>query len=135
MTSKVHHINAVSTICIYSSAMSLCTYYARVVLVGHSIVVPNKSYLILSYLISSQSLPSLSFVINRLKNKDVFELILKHNLFAAISDKIVILMEFDMSTAVQMLLDNREKIPVCVYCSVYIVYYNNIVLAFGSKCY
>ena len=37
-----------STICIYSSAMSLCTYYARVVLVGHTIVAPNKSDLILS---------------------------------------------------------------------------------------
>ena len=66
---------------------------------------------------ANESLQSLSFVFNRLKNKDVFELILKHNLFAAISDKIVILMEFDMSTAVQMLLDNREKIPVSVQCS------------------
>ncbi|KAI0227033.1 Vacuolar protein sorting-associated protein 41 [Lamellibrachia satsuma] len=47
----------------------------------------------------------------RLKNKDVFDLILKHNLFAAISDKIVMLMEFDQTTAVQMLLDNRDKIP------------------------
>ena len=27
--------------------MSFCTYYARVLLVGHTIVVPNQSYLIL----------------------------------------------------------------------------------------
>jgi len=51
--------------------------------------------------------------LHRLKNKDVFEIILKHNLFTAINDKIVMLMEFDKTTAVQMLLDNRDKIPVC----------------------
>ena len=30
-------------ICIYSFVMSLCAYYTRVVLVRHTIVVPNKS--------------------------------------------------------------------------------------------
>ena len=39
----------VSTICIYSIAMSLCTYYARVVLVGHTIVVPSIAYTISGY--------------------------------------------------------------------------------------
>ena len=43
---------AVLTISMYSSVMSLCTYKARVVglLVGHTIVVTNKSYIISSYL-------------------------------------------------------------------------------------
>ena len=35
---------AVSSICIYSYVMSLCTYYMRGVLVGPTIVVPNKYY-------------------------------------------------------------------------------------------
>ncbi|XP_071158448.1 vacuolar protein sorting-associated protein 41 homolog [Mytilus edulis] len=47
----------------------------------------------------------------RLKHKDVFQLIHKHNLFGSISDKIVQLMEFDKEQAVSMLLDNMEKVP------------------------
>jgi len=50
--------------------------------------------------------------IYRLKHKDVFQLIRKHDLFGSISDKIVNLMEFDKDQAVNMLLDNMNKIPV-----------------------
>ena len=48
----------------------------------------------------------------RLKHKDVFELIHRHNLFDSISDKIVLLMDFDTEAAVKMLLDNIDKCPV-----------------------
>ncbi len=48
----------------------------------------------------------------KLKHKDVFDLIHRHNLFDSISDKIVLLMEFDPEAAVKMLLLNREKVPV-----------------------
>ena len=37
-------------ILLYLFTCNVTLYYARVVLVGHNIVVPNKSYLILSYL-------------------------------------------------------------------------------------
>jgi len=43
----------------------------------------------------------------------VFDLIHQHDLFASVSDRIVMLMEFDSSAAVKMLLDNTDKIPVC----------------------
>jgi len=49
----------------------------------------------------------------RLGHSDVFELIHQHDLFASVSDRIIMLMEFDSSAAVKMLLDNTEKIPVC----------------------
>ena len=49
----------------------------------------------------------------RLGHSNVFELIHQHDLFASVSDHIVMLMEFDNSAAVKMLLDNTEKIPVC----------------------
>jgi len=51
----------------------------------------------------------------RLGHSDVFELIHQHNLFASISDRIIMLMEFDSSAAVKMLLDNTDKIPVCCH--------------------
>ena len=47
-----------------------------------------------------------------MKHKDIFQLIRKHDLFGSISDKIVNLMEFDKDQAVNMLLDNMNKIPV-----------------------
>ncbi|XP_070582392.1 vacuolar protein sorting-associated protein 41 homolog isoform X4 [Erythrolamprus reginae] len=45
-----------------------------------------------------------------LRHKDVFQLIHKHNLFSSIRDKIVLLMEFDSEKAVDMFLDNEDKI-------------------------
>uniref|UniRef100_A0A5F9DMY6 Vacuolar protein sorting-associated protein 41 homolog n=1 Tax=Oryctolagus cuniculus TaxID=9986 RepID=A0A5F9DMY6_RABIT len=45
-----------------------------------------------------------------LRHKDVFQLIHKHNLFSSIKDKIVLLMDFDSEKAVDMLLDNEDKI-------------------------
>ena len=57
------------------------------------------------------------FIYNfRLKHKDVFVLIHKHNLFESISDKIVQLMEFDQEQAVNMLLDNINQISVSIVC-------------------
>ncbi|XP_051024063.1 vacuolar protein sorting-associated protein 41 homolog isoform X2 [Acomys russatus] len=47
-----------------------------------------------------------------LRHKDVFQLIHKHNLFSSIKDKIVLLMEFDSEKAVDMLLDNEDKISI-----------------------
>uniref|UniRef100_A0A673FWU6 Vacuolar protein sorting-associated protein 41 homolog n=1 Tax=Sinocyclocheilus rhinocerous TaxID=307959 RepID=A0A673FWU6_9TELE len=46
----------------------------------------------------------------KLRHKDVYQLIHKHNLFSAIKDKIVLLMDFDKEKAVDMLLDNEDKI-------------------------
>uniref|UniRef100_A0A4W4ETN3 Vacuolar protein sorting-associated protein 41 homolog n=1 Tax=Electrophorus electricus TaxID=8005 RepID=A0A4W4ETN3_ELEEL len=46
----------------------------------------------------------------RLRHKDVYQLIHKHNLFSSIDDKIVLLMDFDKEKAVDMLLDNEDKI-------------------------
>uniref|UniRef100_UPI00398E8932 vacuolar protein sorting-associated protein 41 homolog isoform X2 n=1 Tax=Pristiophorus japonicus TaxID=55135 RepID=UPI00398E8932 len=48
----------------------------------------------------------------KLRHKDVFQLIHKHNLFSSIKDKIVLLMEFDKEQAVNMLLDNEDKISI-----------------------
>uniref|UniRef100_A0A4W6CPV5 VPS41 subunit of HOPS complex n=1 Tax=Lates calcarifer TaxID=8187 RepID=A0A4W6CPV5_LATCA len=48
----------------------------------------------------------------RLRHKDVYQLIHKHNLFSSIEDKIVLLMDFDREKAVDMLLDNEDKISV-----------------------
>ncbi|XP_072268322.1 vacuolar protein sorting-associated protein 41 homolog isoform X2 [Pyxicephalus adspersus] len=47
-----------------------------------------------------------------LRHKEVFELINKHNLFNDIRDKIVLLMDFDTEKAVDMLLDNEDKISI-----------------------
>ncbi|XP_040209124.1 vacuolar protein sorting-associated protein 41 homolog [Rana temporaria] len=47
-----------------------------------------------------------------LRHKEVFELINKHNLFDCIKDKIVLLMDFDTEKAVDMLLDNEDKISI-----------------------
>ncbi|KAF4020235.1 hypothetical protein G4228_012017, partial [Cervus hanglu yarkandensis] len=47
-----------------------------------------------------------------LRHKDVFQLIHKHNLFSSIKDKIVLLMDFDSEKAVDMLLDNEDKISI-----------------------
>ncbi|XP_023604915.1 vacuolar protein sorting-associated protein 41 homolog, partial [Myotis lucifugus] len=47
-----------------------------------------------------------------LRHKDVFQLIHKHNLFNSIKDKIVLLMDFDSEKAVDMLLDNEDKISI-----------------------
>uniref|UniRef100_A0A8C2CQG9 Vacuolar protein sorting-associated protein 41 homolog n=1 Tax=Cyprinus carpio TaxID=7962 RepID=A0A8C2CQG9_CYPCA len=46
----------------------------------------------------------------KLRHKDVYQLIHKHNLFSSIKDKIVLLMDFDKEKAVDMLLDNEDKI-------------------------
>uniref|UniRef100_A0AAY4C1E3 Vacuolar protein sorting-associated protein 41 homolog n=1 Tax=Denticeps clupeoides TaxID=299321 RepID=A0AAY4C1E3_9TELE len=46
----------------------------------------------------------------KLRHKDVYQLIHKHNLFSSIEDKIVLLMDFDKEKAVDMLLDNEDKI-------------------------
>ncbi|CAB1340653.1 unnamed protein product, partial [Coregonus sp. 'balchen'] len=49
----------------------------------------------------------------RLRHKDVYQLIHKHNLFSSIEDKIVLLMDFDKEVkAVDMLLDNEDKISI-----------------------
>lgn len=48
----------------------------------------------------------------RMKHKDVFSLINKHNLFDSITDRIVQLMQFDQEKAVKLLLDNIGKIPI-----------------------
>ncbi|XP_014884004.1 vacuolar protein sorting-associated protein 41 homolog isoform X1 [Poecilia latipinna] len=48
----------------------------------------------------------------RLRHKDVYQLIHRHNLFSSIEDKIVLLMEFDKEKAVDMLLDNEDKISI-----------------------
>uniref|UniRef100_A0A4W4ETP2 Vacuolar protein sorting-associated protein 41 homolog n=1 Tax=Electrophorus electricus TaxID=8005 RepID=A0A4W4ETP2_ELEEL len=50
----------------------------------------------------------------RLRHKDVYQLIHKHNLFSSIDDKIVLLMDFDKEKAVDMLLDNEDKISKCL---------------------
>ena len=50
----------------------------------------------------------------RLKNKDVFELIKKHSLYAALSDQIKPLMALDSDQATRLLLDNMDKIPVSI---------------------
>ena len=57
----------------------------------------------------------------RLKHKDVFELIHRHDLFDSINDNIVMLMDFDAEAAVKMLLDNIDKCPVRDH--VYIIMY------------
>ncbi|XP_074658816.1 vacuolar protein sorting-associated protein 41 homolog [Tubulanus polymorphus] len=48
----------------------------------------------------------------RLKNENAFDLIHKHNLFDSISDKIVKLMRFDKEKAVQLFIDNIDKVPI-----------------------
>uniref|UniRef100_A0A668V8B8 Vacuolar protein sorting-associated protein 41 homolog n=1 Tax=Oreochromis aureus TaxID=47969 RepID=A0A668V8B8_OREAU len=48
----------------------------------------------------------------RLRHKDVYQLIHKHDLFSSIEDKIVLLMDFDKEKAVDMLLDNEDKISI-----------------------
>ncbi|KAK7123924.1 hypothetical protein R3I93_022129 [Phoxinus phoxinus] len=48
----------------------------------------------------------------KLRHKDVYQLIHKHNLFSSIKDKIVLLMDFDKEKAVDMLLDNEDKISI-----------------------
>lgn len=51
---------------------------------------------------------------DRLKHKDVFDLIHKHSLFHSISDKIEMLVDFDKDRAVRLLLENMDKVPVCL---------------------
>eukprot|EP01111_Echinosteliopsis_oligospora_P016112 TRINITY_DN6578_c0_g1_i1.p1 TRINITY_DN6578_c0_g1~~TRINITY_DN6578_c0_g1_i1.p1 ORF type:complete len:893 (+),score=224.14 TRINITY_DN6578_c0_g1_i1:30-2708(+) len=52
-------------------------------------------------------------ILLKLKRGRVFELIKKHNLFDAIQDKVLLLMEFDDSEeAVRLLVDNTDKIPI-----------------------
>ncbi|XP_022090770.1 vacuolar protein sorting-associated protein 41 homolog [Acanthaster planci] len=48
----------------------------------------------------------------KLGHKDVFPLIHRHNLFDSIQDKIVMLMEFDKEKAVDLLMENVNKVPV-----------------------
>ncbi|KAM5156743.1 vacuolar protein sorting-associated protein 41 homolog [Mantella aurantiaca] len=47
-----------------------------------------------------------------LRHNEVFDLIHKHNLFSAIKDKIVLLMDFDIEKAVDLFLDNEDKISI-----------------------
>ncbi|PIK53217.1 putative vacuolar protein sorting-associated protein 41-like [Apostichopus japonicus] len=54
----------------------------------------------------------LDVLVFRLKHKDVFQLIHKYNLFKAVNDKIVMLMEFDNVRAVKLLIDNTDKVPI-----------------------
>ncbi|XP_013388215.1 vacuolar protein sorting-associated protein 41 homolog [Lingula anatina] len=48
----------------------------------------------------------------RLQHPEVFQLIHKHNLFDSIADKIVMLMKFNREKAVEMFLDNMDKVPI-----------------------
>lgn len=48
----------------------------------------------------------------RLKRGDVFGLIKQHNLYDAVHDKVVLLMEFNIEKAVDMLVTNTDKIPI-----------------------
>ncbi|XP_069111688.1 vacuolar protein sorting-associated protein 41 homolog [Argopecten irradians] len=48
----------------------------------------------------------------KLRHKDVFSLIYKHDLFDSITDKIIQLMEFDCEQAVDMLIGNMKKMSI-----------------------
>jgi hypothetical protein len=43
----------------------------------------------------------------------VFDLIKDYNLFDAVRDKVLLLMQYDKDKAVQLLVSNTDKIPVC----------------------
>ena len=47
-----------------------------------------------------------------LKDPSVFDLIRKHQLFDSITDKIAMLMKFDRDKALQLFLENVDRIPV-----------------------
>ena len=51
-------------------------------------------------------------ILLKLKRGNVFELIRQHNLYDAIHDKVVLLMEFDRDKAVEILVSNADKIPI-----------------------
>ena len=55
-------------------------------------------------------------LVTRIRTKDVFKLIHQHNLFSAVGDKILLLMDFDEERAVKLFLDHTDAIPVsCHY--------------------
>ena len=45
----------------------------------------------------------------------MFELIHKHNLFNVISGKIILLIDFDKQRALDLMLDNTDRIPVNIF--------------------
>ena len=51
----------------------------------------------------------------QLKHKKAFDLIHRHNLFDSISDKIVLLMNYEKTAAVKMFIDNMTKVPVSIH--------------------
>lgn len=53
----------------------------------------------------------------RLKRDKAFELIRDHNLFNAVRDKVKVLMQYEEEKAVQLLIDNTERIPVRFFLS------------------
>jgi len=48
----------------------------------------------------------------RLKHKEVFSFIRQHNLFSSIDDKIMLLMDFDLDKALELLINNIQVIKV-----------------------
>jgi vacuolar protein sorting-associated protein 41 len=51
-------------------------------------------------------------ILLQLKRGNAFELIRQHNLYDAVHDKVVLLMDFDREKAVEMLVMNADKIPI-----------------------
>lgn len=49
----------------------------------------------------------------RLRRPAAFDLITKHNLFPAIQEKVLFLMECDQEKALALFVDNTDKISVC----------------------
>jgi len=52
--------------------------------------------------------------VRRLKRDNVFDLIREHNLFDAISDRVITLMDFDVPQTIELLLTYRDKISVSI---------------------
>ena len=52
------------------------------------------------------------FTFCRLKDKSVFELIHKHDLFSVVSDSVLLLMDFDKNKACTLLTENTQRVPV-----------------------
>ena len=55
------------------------------------------------------------FTYFRLKDKSVFELIHKHDLFSVVSDSVLLLMDFDKSKACSLLTENTQRVPVKIF--------------------
>jgi hypothetical protein len=68
------------------------------------------------YLVNKQPAKALPYFL-RLRRPDVFDLIREHNLFTAVQDQALLLIEFDQdqkgNQAVQLLVDHTYSIPVC----------------------